>query len=280
MNSQKEHWEVQFESELISVLKSSGQSLPNYTRAGALNGSAEVSWKVLGTGPSQKNREPGTKIQSSNLAHTVVKAKLDNYEKVEPINLLDEFKSSGNFRRGYAEDIISTFMSDADTAILEAGLAATTVQTGSGYAKIDKALLAELKSLASKNNWKGRTGDWVLVITPEVEDPLLQISEVLSRDENPNDFAFVNGKVTRIYNFDIVVSNELFDLQTNTDATQVDCLAWMKPAMGYMVGSAPAVRVDFNPETIAHQVTGTFSCCAGGILGNGIIKVRVDSDAV
>ena len=278
-NSQKEHWEIQFESELVHVQQSEGTGLPFYTMDGVLQGAAEVQWHVLGAATSQKNRAVGTKLQRANLDHTKVTAKLDNYEITEDIMALDEFKTSASHRRGYAQSFIWEFNRNIDTEILREAKSSATVQTGAGYAKLDKALLAETKALASKHNWKGGAGDWALVITPDVEDVLLQIGEVLSRDENPSDVVFVNGKVTRLYNFDIIVSNELDDLQTNSDATQVDCFAWHKFAMGYKLGTPPSTIIERNPETNATQVTGMMSCTARGILGNGIINVRVDSDA-
>lgn len=266
---------TQYNAEVSHVFQQEGSKLRSTVTPGVIRGASAV-FPILGKAPVVKNRARHTALTNGNNAHTSVTATLDNYEAVEYIDSLDEFKTNIQLRSAYTSSIVNSLGRTQDAIVID------ELNTNAGNtiaaATMDKGYLLKLRKLAGKKDWKLGNGNAFIAVNSDVYTQLMNIVELTSEDF-ADGTEFQNGRVTRVLGFDVIETTELDRLVTGTTTLANPCFAWSKTAVGLGVGRDIHTLIERRADLNAWQVLGEMSATAKVIQGDGVIKFTVNTAA-
>ncbi|MEG3618243.1 phage capsid protein [Magnetovibrio sp. PR-2] len=266
---------TQFQSEVVHTFQQNGSKLrdtvfykPNVT-------GSSVEFPVLGQSGSQKNRSRHADLVPQNIGHSNATAQMDNYEAIELVDALDEFKTNIAVRQAYSKSIVRQLGRDMDNIIIEAAINGAGLTTGAAAA-FDLAMMTEIKAMAGSNDWDEGDDDRWLVVTPTVMKQLDSLEQFISADYGTSDAARA-ARYPKLYGFNVVESSRLEDATLfQTTGGQHTCLAYHKNALG--LGTARDINI-VGPERVpmknAWSVIGEMSAGGTAILSTGVITVDV-----
>ena len=268
-------FKIQYEAEYSHALQNLGGKLRDTVWVRNSVQGSQVRFPVLGASTVEINRARHSLLTGQGDRHSNVTATLNNYEAIDFIDSLDEFKTDADYRTGYTQTNIMALNSELDNVVLTAVNASHTSEGSTGA--INEARIAGMREIAGENNWNP-SEEWFWVVTPAVFSEVLQMNEVVSSDYSQGGLFEDGGKARKIkaMGFTFIECPELNSATYYTSATQHNTYVYSKKMVGLGIGRDITPKVNYS---VAHNSTillAEMSAGAVTIQTSGVYEVDVN----
>jgi len=274
-----ENWWVEaFKNEMIHLSQQKGSKLRSKIRSRSITGDATY-FERFGAGTAVAKTVRGAPTPNEDTEHSRRKCimtdlswgkQVDDQDRrrmlVDPIGA---YTTSAGMTMGRAWDdlIIAAFDADAPDGT------GTGIAFGAGQA-IDEGTTAFSldKFLRGKRIMDDQDVDFdnrCLIISPEEEQALLNMTEITSTDYNTRP-TLVDGRVRHFLGYDIIVSTRLPEVTTVRDS-----FMFQKDCMGLAYAKDVTIRAGERPDlSYAMQVYAEFTANAVRIDDAGVVRIQ------
>jgi hypothetical protein len=275
---QQNWWVEAFKNEMFHLAQQKGSKLRGKVRSRSITGDATY-FERFGAGTAVAKTVRGAPTPNEDTEHSRRKCVMQDYSWGKQVDEQDKrrmlvdpisaYTTSAGMTMGRTWDdlIIAAFGDDAldGTGTGIALPAGQIIAEGTTAFDLDKFIRAKEVLDTNDVDQDGRC----LIISPEEESALLNLTEITSTDYNMRP-TLVDGQVRRFLGCDVIVSNRL-----PVVTTVRDCFMWQKDCMGMAFAKDVTIRAGERPDlSYAMQVYAEFTANAVRIDDAGVVKIQ------